>query len=72
MHYLVHTKKATADSSTDKGKEPQPPEGCLISDVTQEVFEHFFFAWPLNWADACIVRSGVKCENRQILVYQRF
>ncbi len=32
------------------------------------------FPWlrPLNLADACILRSGVKCENRRLFAYQRF
>ncbi len=30
---FVHAAKDTTDPSTDKGKEPQPLEGCLIWDV---------------------------------------
>ncbi len=35
VHYFLHADKVTTDSSTDKGKYPQPLEGCLICDVAQ-------------------------------------
>ncbi len=35
VHYFVHADKVTTDSSTDKGKKPQPLEGCLVWDVAQ-------------------------------------
>ncbi len=38
-HYFVHADKVTADSSTDKGKEPRLVEGCLIWDVAQPLYK---------------------------------
>ncbi len=35
MHYFVQTDNVTTDSSTDKEKERQPLNGCLIWDVAQ-------------------------------------
>ncbi len=31
-----------------------------------------FCARPLNVADVCVLRSGVKCLNRLLLAFQRF
>ncbi len=39
VHYFVHTDKATTDSSTDKVKQPQPPERFLIWGVTQPLYK---------------------------------
>ncbi len=39
VHYFVHADKVTTDSSTDKGKEQQPLEGCLIWDVAQPLYK---------------------------------
>ncbi len=39
VYYFVHAEKATTDASTDKEKEPQPLEGCLIWDVAQPLYK---------------------------------
>ncbi len=51
------------------GKVQLAPQSDRIQ-VTQSMV--FFCARPLNLADTYILRSGVKCENRRLLVYQRF
>ncbi len=39
VHFFVHSDEVTMGSSTDKGKEPQPLEGCLVWDVAQPLYK---------------------------------
>ncbi len=41
VHYTVHTDNVIADSSTDKGKYPQPLENCLMSHMALRFLNAF-------------------------------
>ncbi len=41
VHYTVHTDNVIADSSTGKGKYPQPLESCLMSNMTLRFLNAF-------------------------------
>ncbi len=69
FHAHINNQEGSIIFTKEEEDEHQLPFlDCLISRTPEGVF----CARPLNLAEACILRSGVKCENRRFLVYQRF